>query len=134
MARQILIVDDERLSRLLTQSILEKLGFEVEVCDDGRGAVEGEATGDFDAVFMDCQMPHMDGVQATAAIRRQQIATGSVRTPIIGLSARTMEGDEEVALSKGMDAYVTKPQSMLKVRDALTKVGIHVEAGRPAVR
>ena len=45
-----------------------------------------------------------------------------------------MEGDEEVALSKGMDAYVTKPQSMLKVRDALTKVGIHVEAGRPAVR
>ena len=72
MARQILIVDDERLSRLLTQSILEKLGFEVEVCDDGRGAVEGEATGDFDAVFMDCQMPHMDGVQATAAIRRRR--------------------------------------------------------------
>jgi len=61
MARQILIVDDERLSRFLTQSILEKLGFEVDHCADGRAAVEGEAMGDFDAIFMDCQMPVMDG-------------------------------------------------------------------------
>src|SRR5687768_12443358 len=103
MERRVLVVDDERLSRFLTQSILEKLGFRVEVCDDGRGAVKGEATGDFDAIFMDCQMPHMDGFQATAAIRRQQVATRSPRTPIIGLSARAMKGDEELALSKGMD-------------------------------
>ena len=134
MAPQILIVDDERLSRFLTQTILEKLGFRVELCDDGRGAVEGAATCDFDAIFMDCQMPHMDGFKATAEIRRQQVATRSPRTPIVGLSARAMEGDEEVALSKGMDAYITKPQSVRKVRDALAKVGIEVDGGRPSLR
>ena len=133
MARHVLIADDERLSRFLTQSILEKLGFEVEICDDGRGAVEGEATGDFAAIFMDCQMPHMDGFEATAAIRRQQIATRSPRTPIIGLSARAMDGDEEVALSKGMDAYITKPQNARKVRLALAAVGIEIDGGRPTV-
>ncbi len=134
MARQVLIVDDERLSRFLTQSILEKLGFQVELCDDGRGAVDGEATGDFAAIFMDCQMPHMDGFQATAAIRRQQVATRSPRTPIIGLSARSMDGDDEVALSKGMDAYITKPQSVRTVRAALAQVGIEVDGGRPTFR
>lgn len=133
MARQVLIADDERLSRFLTQSILEKLGFEVEICDDGRGAVEGEATGDFDAIFMDCQMPHMDGFQATEAIRRHQVATRSPRTPIIGLSARAMDGDEQVALSKGMDAYITKPQNARKVRLALAQVGIEIDGGRPTV-
>ncbi len=133
MARHVLIADDERLSRFLTQSILEKLGFEVEICDDGRGAVEGEATGDFDAIFMDCQMPHMDGFEATEAIRRQQIATRSPRTPIIGLSARAMDGDEQVALSKGMDAYITKPQNVRKVRLALAEVGIEIDGGRPTV-
>lgn len=133
MALRVLIVDDERLSRFLTQNILEKLGFQVEVCDDGREAVEGEATGDFDAIFMDCQMPHMDGFQATAAIRRQQLATQGSRTPIIGLSARAMEGDGELALSKGMDAYITKPQSIQKVRRALAQVGIEIDGGRPIV-
>ena len=133
MARRVLIADDERLSRFLTQSILEKLGFQVMICDDGRGAVEGEATGDFEAIFMDCQMPHMDGFHATAAIRRQQAATRSPRTPIIGISARAMDGDEEVALSKGMDAYITKPQSVRKVRLALSQVGIEIDGGRPSV-
>ena len=134
MARQVLIVDDERLSRFLTQSILEKLGFEVELCDDGRGAVDAELTGDFDVIFMDCQMPHMDGFQATAAIRRNQVQGRSARTPIIGLSARAMDGDDEVAIAKGMDAYIMKPQSIRKVRTALEQVGVAVDAvGRPAV-
>ena len=79
-------------------------------------------------------MPHMDGFKATAEIRRQQIATRSPRTPIIGLSARSMEGDEEVALAKGMDAYITKPQSVRKVRDALARVGVEVEGGRPSLQ
>ena len=131
MARQVLIVDDERLSRFLTQTILEKLGFQVELCDDGRGAVDGAATSDFDAIFMDCQMPHMDGFKATAEIRRHQVATRSPRTPIIGLSGRAMEGDEAVALSKGMDAYITKPQSVRKVRDALAQVGIQLDGSHP---
>lgn len=124
MARRILLVDDAKLSRLVTESVLERLGFEVVTVDDGREAVEAEAKGAFEAIVMDCQMPHMDGFQATAAIRRRENGSGSARTPIVGLSARDMEGDEEMAITKGMDAYITKPVSARKVRHALEQVGI----------
>jgi two-component system sensor histidine kinase/response regulator len=122
MARRVLVVDDERVSRLTTQTILEKLGFEVVVLDDGRGAADADEATHFDAIVMDCQMPYVDGFQATAEIRRRQMQGHAERTPIIGLSARAMEGDAEVALSKGMDAYVTKPVSARKLQAALDQV------------
>ncbi len=122
MARRILLIDDERVSRLLTQAILEKLGFEVEVLDDGRGAAEIAATGDFAAIIMDCQMPYVDGFEATAEIRERQAEGLGPPAPIIGLSARTMPGDEEVAIAKGMDAYVMKPVSIEKLQTALEGV------------
>ena len=122
MARQILLIDDDRMSRLVPQTVLEKLGFEVEVLGDGRGAADAEATGQFDAIVMDCQMPNMDGFEATAAIRRRQADSSGRRTPIIGLSARAMRGDEEVAIDKGMDAYITKPVNIAKMRAALDRV------------
>ena len=122
MARQVLVVDDERVSRLVTQTILEKLGYDVVVMDDGRGAADADASTYFDAIIMDCQMPHMDGFVATAAIRRRQAETGGARTPIIGLSARSMQGDDDVAIAQGMDAYITKPVTLPKVRAALEQV------------
>jgi len=122
MARLILLVDDERLGRLVTQTILEKLGFEVEVLDDGRGAADADATMQFEAIVMDCQMPHMDGFEATQEIRRRQRDDRATRTPIIGLSSRAMRGDDEAALAKGMDVYITKPVTMSKVRRALEQV------------
>jgi len=122
MPLKILVVDDDRVSRLLTQTVLEELGYEVEVLADGRGAAAADATGDFEAIVMDCQMPHVDGFEATAEIRRRQAEGHANRTPIIGLSARAMRGDEEVAITKGMDAYVTKPVSVRKVQAALDQV------------
>ncbi|MDQ6910471.1 MAG: response regulator [Actinomycetota bacterium] len=122
MARKILLVDDDRVNRLLTQTILEELGYEVEVLADGRGAADAVATGGFEAIAMDCQMPHVDGFEATAEIRRRQAKEHGIRTPIIGLSARAMRGDEEVALTRGMDAYVTKPVSVRKLQVALEQV------------
>ena len=124
MTRTILVVEDDTLSRICTQGVLEKLGFHVVGVDDGREAVEAEATGDFDAIIMDCQMRHMDGFQATAAIRRRQADSQRARTPIIGLSARAMEGDEEVAIAKGMDAYITKPARPHKLQAALEQLGV----------
>ena len=121
---RILLIDDERVSRFTTQSVLEKLGFEVETLDDGRSAAEAEATGQYVAVIMDCQMPFVDGFEATAAIRRQQRQSHGRRTPIIGLSARSMAGDEDVALSKGMDVYLTKPVSARKLQAALETVQV----------
>lgn len=122
MARQILVVDDDRISRLLTETILAKLGFEVTSLSDGSGAADADATGEFEAIVMDCQMPNMDGFQATEAIRRRQADTSAARTPIIGLSARAMEGDDELALARGMDAYITKPLTARKMKEALDEV------------
>ena len=122
MARHILLIDDDRVSRLLTQTVLEKLGYEVTVLNDGRGAAEAVANGDFAAVVMDCQMPHRDGFEATADIRQVEGSSPGTRTPIIGLSARDMHGDEEVAIGKGMDAYVTKPVRGRKLQIALEKL------------
>ena len=122
MVRRILLVDDDRMSRLLAQTVLEKLGFEVVGLGDGRGAADADATGDFDAIVMDCQMPHMDGFEATAEIRRRQESGNRPRTPIIGLSARAMKGDDEVAIAKGMDAYITKPVTARNFQAALARV------------
>jgi CheY-like chemotaxis protein len=119
MAHRILLAEDDRLSRLSTQSILEKLGYEVEGVGDGREAVDAEAAGEFDAVIMDCQMPRMDGLQATAAIRRRQVAAHRARIPIIGLSARAMDGDRDAAIAKGMDVYFTKPYKVSALQAAL---------------
>ena len=119
MADRILLAEDDRLSRLSTHRILEKLGYEVEGVGDGQAAVDAEATGQFDAVIMDCQMPRMDGYQATAAIRKREVGAGAARIPIIGLSARAMEGDGEAALAKGMDVYLTKPYKVSTLQAAL---------------
>ena len=124
MRPRILLIDDERVSRFTTQSVLERLGFEVETLDDGRSAAEAEATGEYVAVIMDCQMPFVDGFEATAAIRRHQRQSHGRQTPIIGLSARSMHGDEDVALSKGMDVYLTKPVSVRRLQAALDKVQV----------
>ncbi len=121
MNKRILLADDNRLSRLATHGILEKLGYQVVIVGDGRQAVDAEASGDFDAIIMDCQMPGMDGFQATSEIRRRQADGHYPRTPIIGLSARAMEGDSEAAIAKGMDAYVTKPFKVKELQAALQK-------------
>jgi CheY-like chemotaxis protein len=119
MGRRILLAEDERLSRLSTQRVLETLGYEVVGVADGEEAVDVEASGAFDAVIMDCQMPRMDGFQATAAIRRRESETGTARTPIIGLSGRAMQGDSDAALAKGMDGYLTKPFTVPELKHAL---------------
>ena len=119
MAHRILLAEDDRLSRLSTRRILERLGYEVEGVGDGREAVDAEATGTFDAVIMDCQMPRMDGLQATLVIRRRQVADNRARIPIIGLSARAMDGDSEAAIAKGMDVYLTKPYKVSTLQAAL---------------
>lgn len=130
MGHRILLVEDNGLSRLATHSILEKLGYQVLGVRDGCEAVTAEALGDFQAVVMDCQMPRMDGFQATAEIRRREAAEQSARTPIIGLSGRAMEGDHDAAIAKGMDAYLMKPVMVGELRAALEQW----TAARPPAR
>jgi signal transduction histidine kinase/DNA-binding response OmpR family regulator len=104
----VLLADDNPVNRMTGTSMLEKLGHTVTTANHGREAIEKLAEGDFDVVFMDVQMPEMDGMAATAEIRRQEQANGR-HVPIVAMTAHAMKGDREKCLDAGMDDYVSKP-------------------------
>jgi two-component system, sensor histidine kinase and response regulator len=107
-AGRILLAEDNPVNRLVAVRLLEKRGFRVTAVADGFAAVAAWERETFDVVLMDVQMPGMDGLEATAAIRVRESVRGA-RTPIIALTAHAMRGDEERCLAAGMDAYVSKP-------------------------
>jgi PAS domain S-box-containing protein len=107
-ARRILLVEDNAVNRALAQRLLQKRGFNVSIAADGKEALRAVAAADFDLILMDIQMPEMDGLEATSAIRTGEKLTGK-RTPIIALTAHALKEDRERCLSAGMDAYITKP-------------------------
>jgi signal transduction histidine kinase/DNA-binding response OmpR family regulator len=106
---RILAADDILENRLLLQAFCEKRGHAITFANNGIEAVEAFHPGLFDVVLMDIQMPEMNGVEATAAIRRIETEAGAAHTPIIALTAHAMKGDQEKYLGLGMDAYVSKP-------------------------
>ena len=91
--------------------VLESLNCEVDVAWNGREAIEAAFQKDYDLVLMDCQMPEVDGYEATTTIRRleAEIHTGRRRLFIVALTANAMDGDREICLAAGMDDYVIKP-------------------------
>ncbi|MFH2129878.1 MAG: response regulator [bacterium] len=104
---RILVVDDYIDNQELARTLLEKMECEVDVAEDGLEAVEMVRDADYDAVFMDIQLPELDGYGATRQIRE---AEGSEKhTPIIALTANALEGDKEKCLKAGMDDYLAKP-------------------------
>jgi PAS domain S-box-containing protein len=108
-ARQrILLADDNAVNRALATALLTKRGHSVFQAMNGREAVERASAENFDLIFMDVQMPEMDGFQATSRIRKTELAHGR-RTPIIAMTAHAMTGDRERCLAAGMDDYLSKP-------------------------
>jgi CheY-like chemotaxis protein len=104
----VLLVEDNAVNQRLAQRVLEKAGCTVVCAMDGCEAVQASATRRFDVILMDLQMPHMDGFEATAELRRREAVSGG-HTPIVAVTANAMQGDRERCLAAGMDGYVTKP-------------------------
>jgi two-component system, sensor histidine kinase and response regulator len=104
----ILVAEDNLVNQLLATRLLEKRGHHVTIASNGKEAVAALDAGVFDLVFMDVQMPEMDGLEATAAVRKKETATEK-HQPIIALTAHAMKLDQERCLAAGMDGYLTKP-------------------------
>jgi two-component system sensor histidine kinase/response regulator len=105
---RILLAEDNRVNQILAVRLLEKRGHEVTVAGNGEEALEALDRQAFDLVLMDVQMPEMDGLQATVAIRKGEMNTGK-HIPIVAMTAHAMAGDKERCLEAGMDEYMTKP-------------------------
>jgi signal transduction histidine kinase/CheY-like chemotaxis protein len=112
-ARRALLVEDNRVNQEVGRAMLRALGFDTEISPDGRAGVEAAFSRDYDIILMDCQMPEMDGFEATAEIRAREQAARSYGSPtrrtIIALTANAMQGDRERCLEAGMDDYLAKP-------------------------
>jgi PAS domain S-box-containing protein len=115
----LLIAEDSPVNQIVAARSLERCGCRTHIVSDGHEAVEAFRTGTYDAVLMDCQMPNVDGYQATAEIRR--IENGTSRTPIIAMTAHALEGDRQRCLDAGMDDYITKPMRHTDLANTLRR-------------
>jgi len=105
---QILLAEDNRVNQVVAVRLLEKRGYVVTVAGDGRAVLSAIEKQSFDLVLMDVQMPEMDGLQATAAIRKREQPGGN-HLPILAMTANAFKEDEERCIAAGMDGYVAKP-------------------------
>ena len=117
---RVLLAEDNLVNQKVARRLLEKRGHTVELALNGRQAIDALGQAPFDLVFMDVQMPEMDGIEATLAIRHSEAATGR-RQPIIALTAHAMKGDQDRCLAAGMDGYLSKPIHPQDLDDLLLK-------------
>jgi two-component system sensor histidine kinase/response regulator len=124
---KILLVEDNPVNREVAVGMLESLGCLAHTAENGWLALEAINNDAYDAVLMDCQMPVMDGLTATAELRRREQNAGGARLPIIALTANAMEGERERCLAAGMDDFLSKPFSQQQLAALLKRwLALHV--------
>ncbi len=119
---RLLIAEDNAVNALIARKMLEKLGHSVTLVANGREAIRALEMAPYDMVFMDCQMPEMDGFEATTIIRQSTHDWKSI--PIIAMTAHAMSGDRERCINAGMDDYVTKPMKIEDLADAIIRMDV----------
>jgi len=126
----VLVAEDSEVNQLLAVRLLDQCGYRADVVSDGNQALRAVTQTDYAAVLMDCQMPELDGYEATQEIRRRE--NGGARIPIIAMTAHSMAGDREKCLAAGMDDYVSKPIRLAVLSSTLARwVPLERQPGSP---
>jgi signal transduction histidine kinase/CheY-like chemotaxis protein/streptogramin lyase len=120
----VLVAEDNLVNQKLLTRILQRLGCQFQIANNGAEAVELFSKTLFDVVLMDCQMPICDGYEATAAIRQSENDHRQVRVPIVALTAHAASVDRDRCLAAGMDVYLTKPISVERLREVLNNIPV----------
>ncbi len=118
---RVLLVEDNPVNRVIAEQMLDSLGAEVTLAEDGAEALARFGEQRFDLVLMDCQMPEMDGYEATRRIRIEEAEGGLTRTPIVALTADAFDEDAAHALASGMDAHLAKPYTREQLGELLRR-------------
>jgi signal transduction histidine kinase/CheY-like chemotaxis protein/HPt (histidine-containing phosphotransfer) domain-containing protein len=127
---RILVAEDNPVNQKVVHRMLEKMGHIPTIAGNGQDAVAALAAHSFDLVFMDVQMPEMDGLTATKCIRESEKQTGR-HLPIIAMTAHAMKGDKELCLEAGMDGYIAKPVSGIRIEEAIAGILASVPQQQP---
>ena len=142
-AHRVLLVEDNATNQLVSLKILQKLGYDADIASNGFEALEALQAKPYDVVLMDCQMPEMDGFEATGIIRGWRLSKGQEATqeavfkdrvshiPIIAMTANAMKGDRERFIEAGMNDYLPKPIDKAVLCSALDMAAVSVDTGKP---
>lgn len=114
---RILVAEDNPVNQKVIIGMLKRLGFSADIANNGAEVIKALGQDGYELIFMDCQMPILDGYEATKVIR----ASESEHIPIVALTANAMPGDEEKCLAAGMDDYIAKPLSIITIQKTLDK-------------
>ena len=123
--RQLLVVDDDPVSRLIAESQASSLGYEVDVVESGQDAIEALRIHDYSAVLMDCRMPGLDGYETTRRWRFQETQESETRLPVIAVTAHAQEDERERCLAAGMDELLEKPVDTEVLARTLDRIVTH---------
>jgi CheY-like chemotaxis protein len=134
-----LLVEDNLINQQVALGILQIQGYSVTVVNNGKEALDAHAQSAFDLILMDCDMPEMDGFEATKEIRGRERSSIGTRVPIIALTANAMAQDRDNCLNAGMDDHLSKPFSILMLQDMLARwlpqaAPTQSEAAKPTAR
>ncbi len=128
---RVLLVEDNPVNLGVVKKALSRLGLRCDTAIDGKEALTQFEAGRFDIVFMDCQMPVMDGYEATRRIRRLEQSEGRLPTPVVAMTANAMEGDRDKCIKAGMDDYLAKPVSLPELRATVSSWLGRVDEAKP---
>ena len=127
----VLVAEDSQINQIVATRALERCGCHVHIASDGVEALDALMARRYDAVMMDCQMPNLDGYEATAELRRREHP--GLHTPVIAMTAHAMDAERQRCLDAGMDDYISKPIRTAELKDALDRSIAASDRRQPAV-